>query len=262
VTEPKRLLESADGECDAFEADLLRAGRGDAMSAASKRALVAAALGGTLTVSAGATAAAHAATAAKVSTSVFAKWMVIGVVGAAFAVSAGVLLARSPAPVTTTLPPPVVEPRAESVLPPSTPVPSAPPLAPLLAAAATDADPERLAPRVATVTSAARPPVASAEDDLAAEAAVLEEAREAVARRDGAAAVVALNEHARRFPRPALADEAFVLRAEALAAQGEGARLRALAAPWLANHPTSPYASRVRRAVAQASPAPSGGATP
>ena len=91
MTEPKRLLESTTGECDSFEAELLRTGRGDAMAASAKRALVAAALGGTLTVAASTTAATTAsATATKVGTSALAKWMLV-VLATTVAVSAGVL---------------------------------------------------------------------------------------------------------------------------------------------------------------------------
>jgi len=251
MSDPKRLLESAASECSAWEADLLRAGHGDAMSASAKRALISAALGGTLAASAGATATTHAATAAKVGTSALARWMLISVLMTAVAVSGGVLLLRTAEPVTTVAPA-AVGPRAELPAMPDVQVPAA--------ASAPLAKPEPAhapsPPRNPTAPSGVLVVPEGPAGDLAGEAALLDEAREAVARRDGAAALALLAQHGRAFPRPALADEAFVLRAEALSVQGEGARLRALALPWLASHPASPYAPRVRRAVAQASPRP------
>lgn len=265
MTEPRRLLESTSGECNAFEADLLRAGRGDAMSGSSKRALVAAALGGTLATVAAAHATVDAVAAAKVGTSVFAKWMLLVLAGVVLAGSGGLLLARTPvdadAPATASAAPPAPLPAAT--------IPAAVTASAMAAAtaAATAPDPDPSARRA--LPSSAAPslspsPVPSmiAADDLAAEAALLDQAREDVARRDGAGALAVLAEHARAFPRPGLADEAFVLRAEALSAQGDAVRLRAIAAPWLASHGASPYAPRVRRALAQASPAPSGAPLP
>ena len=253
MSDPKRLLESAASECSAWEADLLRAGHGDAMSASAKRALLAAALGGTLAISAGATATAHAATAAKIGTGALARWMLISVVMTAVAVSGGALLLRTAERVAPVAPV-AVGPRAELPAVPDVQIPAT--------ASAPFAKPE---PAPAPAPSTPRNPAAPSgvlvvpegpAGDLEAEAALLDEAREAVARRDGAGALALLARHGRTFPHPALADEAFVLRAEALAVQGEGARLRALALPWLATHPASPYAPRVRRAVAQASPRP------
>jgi hypothetical protein len=230
------------------------------MSAASKRALMAAALGGTLAVSAGAATTAHAATAAKVGASAFAKWMLLGVLATTLAVAGGLLVSRTNEPATKAAPA-VVEPRVEAPAPPSAQAP-APPPATSAALPTIDPGPAPTAHRAAASASAPAVAPAAPAGDLAAEAALLDEAREAVARRDGAAALAVLAQHTKTFPRPALADEAFVLRAEALAVQGDGARLRALATPWLASHPTSPYAPRVRRAVAQASPPAAGEAAP
>ena len=281
MTDPRRLLDGRASECSPFEAHLLRAGRDEAMSAACKRALVASALGGGLAAAAAATTAAapgQALAMAKGGTSVLAKWMVLGLVGTGLAVAASAFVARSPAPLTTPAPvltPPPSRTLATASVQASPPPPSAPLRAPSVpgpsGAPSVPADsPPTPRASVSALGGPGSPPSASAprvlpeiaEGDLAAETALLEEARDAVTRRDGEAALAVLAQHSRAFPRPALADEAFVLRVEALAAQGDGARLRALAAPWLASHPASPYAPRVRRALAQATATPPAGATP
>lgn len=270
MTDPKRLLERAAGECDAFEAELLRAGRGDAMCASSKRALVAAALGGSLAATAaaqltGAGASAGAGAAAKMATGVLAKWTLLGVFGSALVISVGVLLTRAPASTATATA--TAAATTASIAAPSSPIPhvtTATAVTASASAAPTEPRPEATvaaSPRAATAGSerpaATTGVVASASahapagDTLAAEAAMLDDARDAVARRDGAAALAVLAEHQRVFPRPALADEAFVLRVEALAWQGDSEGVRALATPWLAIHPASPYAPRARRALAQ-----------
>ena len=256
MTEPTRLLEDAAGECDAFEANLLCAGRGDAMSPSAKRALVTAALGGTLAVTAGVTAGAPAAagaTVAKLGASALTKWIVLGLLGVVVAGGAALALPRTPA--TTATPVPAVSMAHAAAAQParSAQAPSEPIAPTTLAPAAVTSTSSAPARRPAPSSSAA--PLAKDEGDLAAEVALIEQARDAVVRHDGPAALALLAEHARSFPRPALGDEASVLRVEAVAAEGETARTNAVATQWLAAHPTSPYVPRVRRLLAQSTAA-------
>jgi hypothetical protein len=92
-----------------------------------------------------------------------------------------------------------------------------------------------------TSTSAkARPP------SLAEEVSVIDEARGALAARDPGAALRALDEHDRRFPRGVLVPEARVLRVEALVLRGDRAAATKLAQPILAHDPKGQYAERLR----------------
>jgi hypothetical protein len=232
---------------------------------------MAAVLGGTLTASAGAVVTTNAVSA-KAAGGAVAKWLVVVLVGSTMAATAGVLIAQNSAPTAEMATPrtPTATATATAAVVPSAdrvehaPTPSA------LATATPVRSPPVATAAEPTASHAVRPgpppsalpsPTPSAED-LAAEAALLEDARDAVARHDGAAALAVLNRHSKTFPRPALADEAFVLRVEAISTQGDHERVRALASPWLANHPTSPYAPRVRRVLAlgqdRVAPSPEG----
>jgi len=84
-------------------------------------------------------------------------------------------------------------------------------------------------------------------DDLEAEVALLATAQRALARHTPAAALAALDEHARTFPRGALATEREGLRAVGAcdAKHGDG---RARADTFVARHPTSPLVARVKAA--------------
>ena len=95
------------------------------------------------------------------------------------------------------------------------------------------------------------PPAKRSASSLVAETAALDAARRALRAHDPAAALDALDGYARAFPDGSLAPEATVVRIEALSVHGEHARARALAARFLAEHPTSPLADRVRTLMAQ-----------
>ncbi|MCC6554624.1 MAG: outer membrane protein assembly factor BamD, partial [Polyangiaceae bacterium] len=71
-------------------------------------------------------------------------------------------------------------------------------------------------------------------------------AREALAGGRARAALAALDAYSARFPGGRLALEAEVLRIEALAGSGEASAATALARAFLAAHPASPYANRLR----------------
>lgn len=81
---------------------------------------------------------------------------------------------------------------------------------------------------------------------LAEEVEALKKAREALAAGRPKRALTALNAYEQRFRGGRLSLEAEVLRIEALARSGEAEAARARAASFLAAHPSSPYAVRVR----------------
>ena len=75
----------------------------------------------------------------------------------------------------------------------------------------------------------------------------MDRARAAVRARDGKGALAALADYQRRFPRGTFAQEAMVLRIEALVQIGETGAARALGKKFLAAHPESPHAERIER---------------
>jgi outer membrane protein assembly factor BamD (BamD/ComL family) len=91
------------------------------------------------------------------------------------------------------------------------------------------------------------------------EIALLRDARRAL--RDGqpSGALALLDEHARRFPSGALAEDRAAERVFALCAQGEVAQARAEGIRFLTAHPRSPYADAVRGSCG--APRAPGGAT-
>jgi hypothetical protein len=86
---------------------------------------------------------------------------------------------------------------------------------------------------------------------LAAEVRLLDEARAALSSTDGPRALDALQRYARQFPAGTLNLEATVLRIEALFMTGSSSAATALARDFLAAHPTSTHAARVRRLLAE-----------
>ncbi|MET0791471.1 MAG: hypothetical protein ABW061_08110 [Polyangiaceae bacterium] len=134
--------------------------------------------------------------------------------------------------------------------------PAPPPAAP--AAAAEHAAPTLSAAPVAAlpVTSnspaapAAQPLSAPAEVDpgqpLAAELALLDNARQALAAGNAARALRFLNDYDTRFVHPNLAPEALYLRLETLTLQGDKAGTAAVARHLLRSYPSGPHAARAR----------------
>jgi hypothetical protein len=103
-----------------------------------------------------------------------------------------------------------------------------------------------LAPSAEPITEPPPAPV----DDAAAEALLIERARQALAAApDRALALTA--EHARRFARPALRVEAEVIAIEALARLGRRDQARARADALLAAEPRTAYRHRIQRALAR-----------
>jgi hypothetical protein len=87
--------------------------------------------------------------------------------------------------------------------------------------------------------------------DLRAEIALLDAARTAVAEGADARALALLRRYDTRYPTGTFRPESTALRIEALARLGQTQEARALGADFLAAHPDSPVAARVRRALAE-----------
>jgi TolA-binding protein len=85
---------------------------------------------------------------------------------------------------------------------------------------------------------------------LSDEVAALQAARAALAERDASGAITALDHYKSRFPSGRLAQEATVLRIEALMQRGDHAAASTLADRFEASHPHSPYADRIRSIIA------------
>lgn len=166
------------------------------------------------------------------------RWPWIAGVGVA-AVLAAVALSRR-APEAPPPPPPAVR-----VAPPALPPPPAP--APPAAVVANDV-PAAQEPVIAVRRPRRADPPA---DDLAGELLLIQRAQRALARGDGAEALDAVDAHARAYPRGRLTEERDAARVLALCALGRADASRAAAARFIARHPDSPQAARVRGACAR-----------
>src|SRR5262249_7537253 len=126
------------------------------------------------------------------------------------------------------------------------------PLAPRVPTARTSTAAQSEAPpRVDSAAgSASTTPIAppSPEDSLAREAALLEQARSALAH-DPASAFHFLDEHLAQFPRGQLAGEREFIAVNALLRMKRTDEARARAQALIAKSPSSPYAARLRQLV-------------
>jgi hypothetical protein len=234
MTEPRRLLED---DTDPLQQQLLAVGRSYRASSRT-RARTAAALGLSL-VPVLATSKASAATQFA---SPLAKIATVGLVASstsflAYQVFVSRDTVESPAPLVTIsdpIPPraALAEPEAEKPTEPaeaSVEVPSEPP----------------------RVTSTSQAPVVRSNpgstDALSVELARLDGARKKLAAGQATAALEALDAYGREFPRGSLRLEASVLRIEALAKAGRTSEARDRAKRFLAAHPNSVLAARVKR---------------
>jgi len=269
MTEPQRII---DGAGDDIEAVLLRSAGADAPTdQGMKRTLVALGLGAaTATVTTAASAAATAKAgaslppAASVATStgipVLVKWLGIAVIGglAGWGVVEQTRQTNPPGSVESAL--------APSELDISMPADAPEPVVAAPAAAAPDeaaeavepapaAEPQRSAARVVapvrptgaeTAGTAPRDSASALTDEIAA----LDKARKQMAG-DPQAALSAIDAYKSNFRDGVLAQEAEVLRIESMVAAGKSAAAKAAAAAFLARHPSSPAAQRVRSLVAK-----------
>jgi hypothetical protein len=230
VSDPRRLVDDASG----FAAELLLAGRSDALPAESA-SKISAALGVAPPVVSGTLAAGAKVTAAKVTASL------VGVGAAcALAVWAAVQLVAPDAAAPPPEPPKVGNQSAGIAATAEQPVISTP----LVEVPEAVPPPKR---------SARGPSVDSAEpDSLPLELEALDRARSALAAGDASRALGLLDEYSTRFPKARLRAESSVLRVEALVASGQkGAAIR-LGKQLLAREPNGPYARRVRSLLEQA----------
>jgi hypothetical protein len=279
MTDPQRLLEESG---DDFERALLRSSRVDE-PAPRAAARVAAALGvGSAIVSGASTASGTGATlgvtAGKAGAWVVAKWVGFGIVAGGVTV-AGLQLARTASkgsPVehaehaehAALAPPPAAQhngpdTRAGEVATPAiAPEPASVHAQPERARGADAVRQPAHAPAAAAEPSAARfddlaAPVASAPRtspaSIAGEVSALDRARNAIAARKPADALAALDEYERGGSRM-LAQEAAVLRVEALLLAGNRAGAAALARRLVEAEPQSPHAPRWREIAGQHNP--------
>jgi len=140
---------------------------------------------------------------------------------------------------------------------PSAPEDAAPPAppAPIAAMPALETSAAPPAPRSAvrvqtpeptSTASAEEPPRLAGRRNLSGQIASIDRARDALRSGDAAEAVRRLDAYDHDFPGGILAQEATMLRLEALLRQGKRAEAQRLADRLLASNPTSPYAARVR----------------
>ncbi len=216
--------------------------------AATTAALAAA--GGTAkaATAAGGTAAAGASTT--VAASAFTAKVVVGIAAAAFAVGAGtgVAIQRAaappPAPVaplpsfTAPAPEPTLIANSRSIAPTASASDSAIPTAP-------PALPNPLPVPSATVA----PSATSSDADLAAERALIDRARSALARGDVPACLDATSAHAKRFPSGRLGEERELVAIQALAKDGQIALARARANRFRKTYPKSMFLPAIDRIV-------------
>jgi hypothetical protein len=236
MNDPVRLLEVG---ADEFEAELLRAGRSDAMSAHSRKQILAGiGIGGLLTASTVATGVRAAAKG----------WLTtagVGTVGA-LAVWAGVhtLGAGPKATVVATHSAPAA---AVHKVPAAQPA-VAPPPAPVVDSVSPAPDP---VPAAAPVRSAPRI-TAGTDDSLSAELAMIDQARSALLKRDYSQSLRLLDDYSHHFAKHRLRTEATVLRIEALAGRGDRDAATRVGREFLQHHPNGPYAQRVRSVIGDA----------
>jgi hypothetical protein len=222
---------------DALEVDLLRLARSEGPSAESRRRILAGLGVGIAagTISASSDAAQHATSSAASSAAV--KWGVASVVAIGTCVVAFLSL----------------QPKAPTELVPNT---------------ANAAPASTTQPAVAATTSTELVPVTKVEDlptlpdgagsdtprsvgtpSLAEEVAAIKSAKGALAGGNAAQALRELDAYKQHFPRGRLAQEATVVRIEALINSGNQGAAGTAADHFLAAHPDSPYSARVRSLV-------------
>jgi hypothetical protein len=224
MTDPERLSEQ-DGLCSALIGSLQR----EAPSGASRRRALAAAAAAATAVGAQSSWAAAGGLAA------LGKWFAGGALLGGLTATGAVAISDSegsaPAPV-----------RAPAVTAhgPVVPAPPAPAtvVAPPAESAAPAAPPRRTAP--------AAPALPKPISDLREQRQAIDAARRALAAGKSGETLAIVDGYDARTAAPLFGQEASLLRIEALLAQGQAARAQALGRAFLARHPQSPLAQRVR----------------
>jgi hypothetical protein len=231
VSDPRRLIDEVGG----FEAELLRAGRGDALPAQSA-STISAALGVAPPIVSSTAGAGAKLAASKV---------IAGLVGAAAAGALAVWTAvhtLAPAAAPTPHEPPQAGSRAAVVA--DAPAPQPPASAALVEAPGPVASP--------TASTRSRSTASPERDSLPLELEALDRARSALARGDASRALGLLDEYSTRFPKPRLRAESAVLRVEALVARGQNDAAVRLGKALLAREPNGPYARRLQSLLERA----------
>jgi hypothetical protein len=123
---------------------------------------------------------------------------------------------------------------------------------PVEGATSAEAIPAPLRPSLHARSGATAAPSARRAAALKEQTDMLDQARGALTQGDSSRAIATLDELGRRHANGPLAEEATVLRIEALLAAGDRAAGEALAQRFLDQHPSSAYAQRVRSRLRQA----------
>jgi len=248
VKDPPRILEEGHDRAKA----LLRAESGEVPPpGAADRVLVAlgvgAAAGGAVVTAKGAAASAS-------------KWLWIGMIGGAVAIGGVIAQRASSAP--SVAPRQVDDTGAAEALRDEMPViaqaapsdsiaplPEAPPAPAAATQPAAAPEPSAAPTPAATEPSARRRrrDLADPNEGLKVEIGYLDGARAALAAGQPATALAWLDDYRDRFSPGRFEPEAFVIRLDALARSGDGATAQRLARDYLATHPTTPHAPRIRR---------------
>jgi hypothetical protein len=274
-------LRSGEGEASEFERELLGSWDAEQPSDGARARVLA--MVGITSATATATAAGSGALAAKgagaaagsiapkggaIGAAALAKWLVACAIGVGGASAALVYArhanhdARVPPAVVVSVPPGVsVASGARELAPitPSTPDTTPGALTPPAtivppAARTTPGSPARAASSSPARGGGEKSPRAT-DDALGEQVSALDRARRALASGDPASTLRQLDDYEARFPRSALVEEAEVLRVESLLAANDSAAAARAGNRFLAAHPGSPHAARVRALLGQA-PAP------
>lgn len=269
MNDPKRLRELS----DPFERELLEAGRADGISTQRKRALISS-LGVAVPLAPSSELRSSVEVTAKPdfpppTPELYALPSVAssgsGILGgkallatlgaggaAALAVWAAVATQEAPssdatprAPIHFEVEPAPSDPEPEAVTPDPTPVEVAP-------------EAEEVAPEAeeASPIPARRSSAHDKSDGLAAELALIDGARSALARGDATASLRQLDDYARQYPKGRLRSEATVLRIQALSASGNRSAAERLGKAELNRSPNGPYARKIRSLIAGTSGGP------
>jgi hypothetical protein len=251
--DPRRLLEDHD---DRFELRLLRSAYGDeAPEGSRERAAIA--LGLSVSGLAAATTA-RGATAAKSTLAVLSKWFGVGLVSGAVVTGSLHYTVTRAHPVKQAAVPVKTAPAARNAGPALAVAASTQPAIPTREVSA-EFPPKKVlttkrvsAAPVTAAPTAVEAPQAPQNDSLAAELALLGDARRALVAHDAAAVLAALAAYD-AVPRTGVLDaEANMLRVEAWLQRGESARAVQLARHMLSANPASAHAVRLRHIVERA----------
>jgi hypothetical protein len=248
MSEPRRLLEQG----TSFERELLESWSKRQPSNDARTKVIALAVTGAVGSGATVGAIAHSGGASVVKSTLLLKWIAIGLVGVA---AAGGIFAwyasRSANPVASQTPEknssirvaPIARPMSipdAPVVPTATPIASAIP-SPVTANAAL--------PLPASPSPTIKSPQ-TASSTLADELARIDRAHRSLAAGNAAAALENVDAYDSLYPNGSLSQESNAIRIEALIAHGDHKAAERAASNFLAAHPTSPYAKRIRELIA------------